>query len=247
MQQVMDMVQGLQEAMAASKAEQERKHADLVASQARYEELHRANEELHRGWRNNLGQRDVNEPEQFIPPRGFSMPFSQPILERKTKRGVVMVIEHPPISDAPMEVGPLEEATSAELTLVEATPAGATPREDSRTEESQGDASPMEEISKGGSPTKKVAEEVSPGGANEATPMRKDSGDQPKDNAVERQISGRIFKLGRLLSQKEQDEVAAVIARHLDAFAWSASDMPGIDPDFLCHHLTMDAKVRPIR
>jgi len=64
---------------------------------------------------------------------------------------------------------------------------------------------------------------------------------------VERKIGGRTFKLGRLLSQEEQDEVAAVIACHLDAFAWSASDMPHIDTDFLCHRLTMDAKVRPIR
>ena len=38
-----------------------------------------------------------------------------------------------------------------------------------------------------------------------------------------------------------------VISRHLDAFAWSASNMPGIDPDFLCHHLSMDATVRPVR
>jgi len=53
--------------------------------------------------------------------------------------------------------------------------------------------------------------------------------------------------LGRLLSQEEQDEVAEVISRHLDAFAWSTSDMPGIDPDFLCHHLSMDATVRPVR
>jgi len=64
---------------------------------------------------------------------------------------------------------------------------------------------------------------------------------------VERQIGGKVFKLGRLLSQEEQDEVAAVISRHLDAFAWSTLDMPGIDPDFLCHHLTMDPKVRPER
>jgi len=67
------------------------------------------------------------------------------------------------------------------------------------------------------------------------------------DNVVERQIGGKIFKLGRLLSQEEQDEVVAVISRHLDAFAWTASDIPDIDPDFLCHHLTMDAKVRPVR
>ena len=38
-----------------------------------------------------------------------------------------------------------------------------------------------------------------------------------------------------------------IISRHLDAFAWSASNMLGIDPDFLCYHLTMDPKVRPVR
>ena len=134
-----------------------------------------------------------------------------------------------------------------ESTSVDATPAGATPREDWCTEERCGDASPMEEVSEGGSPMDKVAEEVSFGEANEATARREGSGDQPEGNVVERQIGGRIFKLGRLLSQEEQDEVAAVIVRHLDAFAWSASDMSGIDPEFLYHRLTMDAKVRPIR
>jgi len=66
MQQVMDMVQGLQEAMVASKVEQERMQAELATSQARNEELHRTNEELRRGWR------DIEEPEQFTPPRGVS-------------------------------------------------------------------------------------------------------------------------------------------------------------------------------
>jgi len=64
---------------------------------------------------------------------------------------------------------------------------------------------------------------------------------------VDRQIGGKTFKLGRLLSQEEQDEVAEVISRHLDAFTWSVSDMLGIDPDFLCHHLSMNAMVRPVR
>jgi len=64
---------------------------------------------------------------------------------------------------------------------------------------------------------------------------------------VERQIGGKTFKLGKSLGPFEQDQVAGVIVQHLDAFAWSASDMPGIDPDFLCHRLTMDPKVRPVR
>ena len=75
MQQLMGMMQGLQEAMAASKAEQVRMQADLAASQARNDELHRTNEELRRGWR------DVDKPEAVTPPREFSTSFSQVILE----------------------------------------------------------------------------------------------------------------------------------------------------------------------
>jgi len=32
----------------------------------------------------------------------------------------------------------------------------------------------------------------------------------------------------------------------MDAFTWSSVNMPRIDPDFLCHRLTMDEKVKPI-
>jgi len=67
--------------MAGSKVEQERMQADLAASQARNEELCRANEELRHGLCNNSGQRDIDEPERFTPPREFSTPFSQLILE----------------------------------------------------------------------------------------------------------------------------------------------------------------------
>ena len=80
----------------------------------------------------------------------------------------------------------------------------------------------------------------------EAAPIQDNSRDQQAANVVEREIGGKTFKLGPLLSQEEQERVAEVISRHLDAFAWSASDMPGIDPDFLCHHLSMDATVRPV-
>jgi len=75
MQQLIGMMQDLQEAMAASKVEQERMQADLAASQVRNEELHRTNEELRREWR------DIDEAEAITPPREFSMPFAQAILE----------------------------------------------------------------------------------------------------------------------------------------------------------------------
>ncbi|XP_068498472.1 uncharacterized protein [Phaseolus vulgaris] len=81
LQQVMEEMQGLQEAMAASRAEQERIQLDLVVPQARNEELCRANEELRRGMRNHPGNREAEDRECFAPPREFPMPFSQSIME----------------------------------------------------------------------------------------------------------------------------------------------------------------------
>jgi len=69
----------------------------------------------------------------------------------------------------------------------------------------------------------------------------------PAEGWVETEIQGKKFKLGGPLSEDMRRQIAGVIERHLDAFAWSASDMPGVDPDFLCHHLAMDPQVRPVR
>ena len=70
------MMQGIQDAMAASKADQECIQMDLAASQARNEELNRTNEELRRGLRNQAGNRETEEQECVTPPREFPMPFS---------------------------------------------------------------------------------------------------------------------------------------------------------------------------
>jgi len=138
----------------------------------------------------------------------------------KTNRGVFMVFERPPSVDTTMS-----EATPAGSTPDEAIPVRATPEADTLMEEGPDDTTPVEE----------------------AAPVENNSRDQQAANVVEREIGGKTVKLERLLSQEEQEEVAGVISRHLNAFAWSASDMPGIDPDFLCHHLSMDAAVRPVR
>jgi len=76
MHQVMEMMQGLQEAMAASRAEQERIQVYLAASQARNEELCRVTEELRRGLRNHPGIHEMEDRKCFTPPREFSTPFS---------------------------------------------------------------------------------------------------------------------------------------------------------------------------
>jgi len=68
----------------------------------------------------------------------------------------------------------------------------------------------------------------------------------PAGEVQEKEIKGKKFKLSSSLGQKMQDQIVEVIARHLNAFAWTASHMPNIDLDFLCHRLTMDEKVRPV-
>jgi len=113
-------------------------------------------------------------------------------------------------------------------------------------EETLAEAIPMEEtpagtLPMGEEPTEAASKEQGREGVARAENTR-DRRPEPVENVVERQIGGKTFKLGRLLSREEQNQVAEVISRHLDAFAWSALDMPDIDPDFLCHHLTMDPK-----
>jgi len=46
------------------------------------------------------------------------------------------------------------------------------------------------------------------------------------------------------LGKELENKIADVISKNMDAFAWSSTDMPGIDPDFLCHWLTMNERVK---
>jgi len=57
---------------------------------------------------------------------------------------------------------------------------------------------------------------------------------EPAIDVQEREIEGRLF-ISASLGQELQDQILGVITKHLDAFAWTSADMPGIDPDFLCH------------
>ncbi|XP_068475010.1 uncharacterized protein [Phaseolus vulgaris] len=81
MQQVLEMMRGLQDEMAESRIEQECIQVNLTDLHARNEELHRVNEELRRDLNYNQGQREQDETERLTPPREFSTHFSQEILD----------------------------------------------------------------------------------------------------------------------------------------------------------------------
>ena len=60
------------------------------------------------------------------------------------------------------------------------------------------------------------------------------------------EINGKRFKLGASLCKELEEKIAKVISKNMGAFAWMFIDMSRIDPNFLCHRLTMDKKVRPV-
>jgi len=50
---------------------------------------------------------------------------------------------------------------------------------------------------------------------------------RPVGDVQEREIEGKLFKLGASMGQKLEDQIAGVIVRHLDAFVWTSTDMAG--------------------
>jgi len=102
----------------------------------------------------------------------------------KTKRGVFMVVERPPVEETPMEAVPVEEAP-AEAVPMEETPMEAVPMEETPVE-----ASPV-----GEAPTEAVLGREDRKGVARA----ENAGDrcpEPVKNVVQRQIGGKTFKQG---------------------------------------------------
>ena len=55
----------------------------------------------------------------------------------------------------------------------------------------------------------------------------------------------RFFQVGARLPHLEKEELVEFLKGNIDVFAWDACDAPGIDPDFICHHLNVNPSVTP--
>lgn len=60
------------------------------------------------------------------------------------------------------------------------------------------------------------------------------------------EVRGRKFTLGESVEREFETTLKDVLAQNMNAFAWSTSDIPGIDPNFLCHHLSINQQVKSI-
>ena len=52
----------------------------------------------------------------------------------------------------------------------------------------------------------------------------------------------KFFQIESQLPQQEKEELIQFLKQNIDVFAWNAYEAPGVDQEFICHHL----KVNPL-
>ena len=51
----------------------------------------------------------------------------------------------------------------------------------------------------------------------------------------------KFFQVGSQLPHQEREELVEFLKRNIDVFAWNTYEAPGVDPDFICHHLNVNS------
>ena len=55
----------------------------------------------------------------------------------------------------------------------------------------------------------------------------------------------KFFQVGSQLPQQEREELIGFLKQNIDVFAWNTFEAPGVDPEFICHHLNVNPLVTP--
>ncbi|RDX73390.1 Retrovirus-related Pol polyprotein, partial [Mucuna pruriens] len=55
-----------------------------------------------------------------------------------------------------------------------------------------------------------------------------------------------VTKVGTTLTYEEEEQLVGFLRRNRDVFAWTPQDMPGIDPNFVSHRLSIGKDAKPI-
>ena len=55
----------------------------------------------------------------------------------------------------------------------------------------------------------------------------------------------KFFQIGSLLPQREREELIEFLKQNIDVFAWNTYEAPGVDPEFIYHHLNVNPLVAP--
>ena len=55
----------------------------------------------------------------------------------------------------------------------------------------------------------------------------------------------KFFQVESQLPQQEREELVEFLKQNIDVFAWKTYEAPGVDPNFICHHLNVNPLVAP--
>ena len=55
----------------------------------------------------------------------------------------------------------------------------------------------------------------------------------------------KFFQVGSQLPHQEREKPVEFLKRNINVFAWNTYEAPGVDPDFICHHLNVNPLTTP--
>ena len=55
----------------------------------------------------------------------------------------------------------------------------------------------------------------------------------------------KFFQVGSQLPQQEREELIEFLKKNIGVFAWNTYEAPGVDLEFICHHLNVNPLVAP--
>ena len=55
----------------------------------------------------------------------------------------------------------------------------------------------------------------------------------------------KFFQVGAQMPPHEKQVLIEFLRDNVNVFAWVACEAPGIDPDFICHHLNVNPSITP--
>ena len=55
----------------------------------------------------------------------------------------------------------------------------------------------------------------------------------------------KFFQVRSQLPQQEREELIEFLKQNIDVLAWNTYEAPGVDPEFICHHLKVNPLVIP--
>ena len=55
----------------------------------------------------------------------------------------------------------------------------------------------------------------------------------------------RFFQIGSQLPQQDREELIGFLKQNIDVFAWNTYEAPGVDPEFIYHHLNVNPLIAP--